>query len=789
MISLLITVLAIGGVIYHFSEKALLSTAERNLQAHADFRKGRILAFIESQKSWMETVSENREVAGHIEQLVGVYQQQGEESELYRELVNHFKLEYGVLVDSSGSDELFVLSPQGELVFTLNSAREDVGAELTAEGLYGKTILSELIEQVMTTERLASSQYGYLEMLEGQTVLMGAPILSTTAEGKPHITGILVRPLSLGWLREMLSHYSGLGETGDVVIAQKERVLEGTPQVHFINILRSTAIERTERCAVLQSANPERFPMLRLASKERAFAGEMEGSGWVMDPKCQEVYSVWSWIPELNWGMVVKQDREELLQPVQELRESILIAILFSMVILLWVTKRQAESMAKPIEELIKAAHADEIERFPAGRVREINQLSEAIRNLVSSLHRNEEQLEEKEFVELILNSIEEGMLVLDNVGEVVKSNRVMRDLVGKGAPYTLSEIYKPLASEGEPGRGMIKTASAELIPVEMREIELQQEPSDGSTTPHSRLVLFYDLRDRIRMEEQEHYLAFQSGIAEMSMTLMHNVGNALTGINGNICAMEQKTAQLERIQRSLEELSERCMEQDFTLDKAAKGFTLVAQIVDHASLQKMVDGFKSGLSRIEGIVSSHRAMEHKEEGATQFSLDEMVKDSIDLLQSEYDQAEVELVFESLDLLHPYQPRNQMVQMMINLLRNSLEALQRRQQMEAELKRRVKRRVKGRVSVLVQELDSHTIRLTVSDNGIGMDQEQQSKLFLLDFSSGAKPGGYGLHSVANFINSIRGSISVRHSAPMSGTTMEVTFPKEFRSALQPTTTV
>ncbi len=284
LLFLLVTILAIGGGVYHFSQQVLIRTVESNLQTHADFRKGRILAFVGSQKRWMESVSTSPDIVEHADLLWRLYREHGVGSELFQRQSRHFYQEHEVMARAGGVDQLFLLSPDGELLFSLNSGQEDIGADFTSEGMYGGTIFSEVLEQVLQRPQLTISRYGYLEFLEEQTVLMAAPLFSRSAGGEQQISAILVRPMMLDWLRTMLSEYSGLGRTGDVVIAQKE-LTDDSVQVNFINILRGTA-ERTEACAALQRAEPEQFPMLRLASVRTGFDGILSGSGWVMDPKC-----------------------------------------------------------------------------------------------------------------------------------------------------------------------------------------------------------------------------------------------------------------------------------------------------------------------------------------------------------------------------------------------------------------------------------------------------------------------------------------------------------------------
>ena len=777
LIFLLITILAIGGVIYHFSEKVLIDTVESNLQTHADFRKGRILAFVESQKRWMKEITSSQEVIERIDQLMREYRMEGEDSELFQRVRQDLRADYEIVARAAGLDELFLLTPRGELVFSFNSGQEDVGADFTHEGMYGETIFSEVVERVMEQPVLAISRFGYIELMERQTVLMAVPLFSSSVHGERRMIGILVRPLMLGWLRAMLSEYSGLGQTGDVVIAQKD-YSSTTVQVNFINILRSS-VERTEACAALQRREPEHFPMLRLASDQVGFDGELSGAGWVMDPTCQPVFSVWSWIPELNWGMVVKQDRAEVLEPIELLQQQIVVALIFSILFLLWLARRQARIMSQPIEELTDAAQRDRIDEYPAGDVLEINLLAAAMRDLVSSLHRNEVELEEKvavrtrelslekEFVELILNSMQEGMVVLDSEGGLLRANQTMVQLVGGGQEFSLDEVFQLEREHGSMMRGVILSSSGERIPVQVSQLQLSGWQVNG-VSDGVRLMLFYDLRERVRMEEQAQYLAFQSGVAEMSATLLHNVGNAITGISGYVNALEVRSGQLVHVEQTLQALSRQSADGEISLDKCAQGFDLISRALDSDGLNEATEKMKEGVERISSILRAHRSFDQRKVVASTFQCCAMVEDALELIRDDCETAGVLLELHCDNTLYLTLPRNPMIQMVVNLVRNGLESILRRQQFEQE--------PAGKVVVEISAAEENMILLLVKDNGIGVGVHQQREIFTQRHSLNIADGVDHLHSVANFINSIKGQITVESDGHMQGAVFRIVFP-------------
>jgi signal transduction histidine kinase len=84
----------------------------------------------------------------------------------------------------------------------------------------------------------------------------------------------------------------------------------------------------------------------------------------------------------------------------------------------------------------------------------------------------------------------------------------------------------------------------------------------------------------------------------------------------------------------------------------------------------------------------------------------------------------------------------------------------------------------GVLRVTVVRVDTSTVSLTVSDNGLGMDEQVRSRIFDPFFTTKMGRGGTGLgmnivHGIV--VRVLGGSIHIA-SAPGQGTTVTVTMP-------------
>ena len=434
LVVLLITTLLIGGVIYIFSDRMLEESLEKSLRYHAELRKEQILELFDQQKRWTKQLSQTTTIRINAVQLVRAYQEDGVDSERYQRLSGFFRSEYQPLLRMQEVDELFIVSPQGALVFSLQPMQSELGVDLSENGFYGETVISDLLKKVKSEHKLVVSNFGWVEQMQRATVLMGEPLFTEQSDGGKRLSGVLVRPFSLDQLSSLLESHSGLGETGDVVVAQQRMDRQG---INFINHYRVDLLhEQDEACAELMLNEPERFSMTHALQKQ-------VGSGWMLSGGCDPVYAVWDWIPELEWGMVVLRYQEEAIRPVETMRENILLSLPLLLLILVVVIYRYAHALVQPIEHLTEATKNHPIDVYPYGKVQELNLLAASLKEMVAAQKKSEQRLEnkvEERTAELrqqsnenasILASIQEGLIVVDSSNRIVRVNSQLEQWTG----------------------------------------------------------------------------------------------------------------------------------------------------------------------------------------------------------------------------------------------------------------------------------------------------------------------------------------------------------------------
>ncbi|MBT3472083.1 MAG: hypothetical protein HN454_04575 [Gammaproteobacteria bacterium] len=142
LIALMISVLAIGGVIYQVANQTLLEYVKSSLLYHAELREDRIINLFEQQKAWMQKIADSTTTKHSAEALFDRFHQ-GVESIEYQQARDTLREEYQLLLNTEEVKDLFLLTIEGELAFSLRSMEGELGVNLSADGFYGQTILSD----------------------------------------------------------------------------------------------------------------------------------------------------------------------------------------------------------------------------------------------------------------------------------------------------------------------------------------------------------------------------------------------------------------------------------------------------------------------------------------------------------------------------------------------------------------------------------------------------------------------------------------------------------------------
>ena len=187
-------------------------------------------------------------------------------------------------------EQLLLIDPAGRVLFSLDPAIP-VGASLAA----GQLADSELAIGFDRAKTLLQSDLGGFERY-GSAPLPLAFVTCPVLDGG-RLAGVLALGLDPQRIWQSLSDFSGLGETGEIVAAERdgEAVLVTTPLRHA----RDAAFRL-------------RLPLGgRDATALQQAAEGTRGYGPLVDYRGVEAVGAWCYLPSFRWGLLVKQDAAE----------------------------------------------------------------------------------------------------------------------------------------------------------------------------------------------------------------------------------------------------------------------------------------------------------------------------------------------------------------------------------------------------------------------------------------------------------------------------------------------
>jgi len=354
-----------------------------------------------------------------------------------------------------------------------------------------------------------------------------------------------------------------------------------------------------------------------------------------------------------------------------------------------------------------------------------------------------QQSLEEKDrvsnYLNNILDSLSGGVLVVDLDGTITFFNQEAEEITGFEQDKVLGRPYAEIIGLNA-GRELSVLHTLDTgHRLSNREKELQRP--DGRTTPLGfstalvrdeagttlgALEVFNDLTEVKRLEAEVQRVHTLAALGEMAATVAHEIRNPLGGIAGYAGMLERDLGSEDPNRR------------------------LVHKIIEGvARLNRIVSSLLTYTRPLRLNVHPVNLTELVEEATAFFAID---------VERSREDIHIERRYADRELTCRIDPE-QLQQVILNLLQNAMQAMPEG----------------GTISVDVHGENSEGI-FTISDNGIGMDDDVREKLFTPFFTTKEDGTGLGLVTSKKIIDAHNGQIRV-DSEPGRGTQFSISLPQ------------
>ena len=443
---------------------------------------------------------------------------------------------------------------------------------------------------------------------------------------------------------------------------------------------------------------------------------------------------------EISQAFVEYKQLKILKKPIKfSYMMALLIVTLLIVFSATWFGFHLAKDITVPIKDLAEATHriasGDLNFRIKMKAADEIGMLVQSFNQMTGDLQVSRSELEQrKKYMEIVLKNVTAGVISIDEkeiVTTINTSAEQMLEIKGEAVlEKNFSEVL-PKEYVGQLERLLDELKISRKDSIERQVIVNLEGKSlsllinlttlrDEEGKPLGVVAVFDDLTQLIKAQRMAAW-------REVARRIAHEIKNPLTPIQ--LSAQRLRKRYLEKLQPD-----------GTVFDECTQ--TIVKQVEE---LKEMVNEF-SNFARMPASQPSPNY------------LNEIIQEALVLFQGIQKQVHFEFVPTELPILNI--DRDQMKRVMINLIKNSLAAI------ENEGKIKIQTSYDPRLQ---------TVRLEVSDDGWGIPDEDKGRLFEPYFSTKKSGTGLGLTIVNAIISDHNGYIRIRDNKP-KGTTFLIELP-------------
>jgi len=279
---------------------------------------------------------------------------------------------------------------------------------------------------------------------------------------------------------------------------------------------------------------------------------------------------------------------------------------------------------------------------------------------------------------------------------------------------------------------------------------------------------------DLVAAQDELIAQAHQAGRADVATGVLHNIGNLLSSVTTSAGVVREglDKSRLTRMADATALLAEHQDDLVAFFRDDPKGPKVIQYLInleaklsqEHTRTLTDMERMVNKLDLIRNYIMLHQTYARAEHFVEEVSMAEVIEDALVLQSGSIDRHGIQLE-KNLSPLDPVRVQKaKLINILINLYKNAKEAMNDLEPNNRTL----------RIDLFGE---GEEVILKITDNGCGIHPDHREKLFSQGFTTKKDGNGFGLHSCANYMRDMGGSIEVESEGVGRGASFVLRFPR------------
>lgn len=279
---------------------------------------------------------------------------------------------------------------------------------------------------------------------------------------------------------------------------------------------------------------------------------------------------------------------------------------------------------------------------------------------------------------------------------------------------------------------------------------------------------------------------AYSAGMIEHAISVLHNIGNAITPLIVRTQQMKQNIEKsptpvyLQQICGLLQD-NQSNLGEFFASPRGQQVLPFLQQLSDTTKQQQKddllaMDKMNNQLAHITEIIALQQKYAQRQGIEEEFQIADVIDDALEMMEPALEKRHLTIDKQIEPNLPPLRnDMNKLMQLFMNLIKNSMESIDE-QTLQAGSE------FKGNITIIAENTAEGMMRCSVRDNGKGAAPAALEHAFEFGYSTKKRGSGFGLHDCANFVRSNKGQIELQSEGEGKGACISFTLPTQLSKA-------